>query len=104
MDLKKEYASLNSSIGSFAGEILQVPSQGQGNREGREKEGEVQGERLQLHLVHIAKVTEMAGEISVLGAEEIREMDVENKAQAKKRAEIARFFQGLDEDVDVDEE
>lgn len=75
-----------------------MPSQGQGN--GKEKEGG----RIQLHQAHMGKVKEMAREISVLGVEEVREMEVETKAQAKKRAEIASFFKGLDEDEEEEGE
>ncbi|KAE9976042.1 hypothetical protein BLS_002287 [Venturia inaequalis] len=96
--LKKEHGSLNSSINSLVSEILQMPSQGQGN--GKEKEGG----RIQLHQAHMGKVKEMAREISVLGVEEVREMEVETKAQAKKRAEIASFFKGLDEDEEEEGE
>lgn len=53
-----------------------------------------------MHHVHMAKVREMAREVAVLGAEEVRDMEVENKAEAKKRARIASFFKGLDEDED----
>ncbi|TID15541.1 hypothetical protein E6O75_ATG07869 [Venturia nashicola] len=92
LDLKKEYGSLNSSIGSLVSEILQTPSQVSG------KEGEVQGGRYQLHQVHMAKVKEISKEISMLGAEEVGEMEVESKNEAKRRAKIAQFFMALDED------
>lgn len=87
---------MNSSINSLIGEILQVPGPNVGN--GKEREREVQGGRIQMHQVMMGKIKEMAREISVLGAEDVKEMEEENKGEAKKRAKIAEFFTTLDEE------
>lgn len=75
---------------------MQVPSPNVGN--GKEMEKEVQGGRVQMHQVMMGKIKEMAMEISVLGAEDVKEMEEENKGEAKKRAKIAEFFTTLDEE------
>lgn len=51
-----------------------------------------------MHQVMMGKIKEMAREISVLGAEDVKEMEEENKGEAKKRAKIAEFFTTLDEE------
>ncbi|QDS76366.1 hypothetical protein FKW77_003255 [Venturia effusa] len=97
--LQKEYDALTSSIDSLVEEIVQIPSQSNASSEGEKK---VQSERVRMHRVMVARTAELAREISVLGAEEVREMEEEDKAEAKTRERITKFFAGLDGDGDGD--
>ena len=84
---KKDYEAVVKEI-NFLLITMFPPTDGCGN----------QGAKEQLDQALVAKVTEFNKGIEILGNEEIKELEKEEKIERKKRAKIAEFFVGLDEE------